>query len=86
MTWLKSNITPATVVKIILTIITAVGFVLILDFRVQDVETTQTEHINDYKQFRYQSVPDTYMRKDVAEQVIIRLERIEHKIDNMNER
>lgn len=86
MSWFKENLSATVVMKIIGIIITAVGFVLILDFRVQDVETTQDQHINDYKQFRYQSVPDTYMRKDVAEQVMIRLDRIERKIDNMNNR
>lgn len=85
MSWLKKNISATVVMKIIGIIITAVGFVLILDFRVQDVENTQNRHLDDYKEYRYQTIPETYMRKDVADQVIIRLERIEDKIDNMNQ-
>lgn len=82
MNWLKKNI--STVIEMGLIIMTAILFVYALDYKVQDLEGDQESHIENYKNFRYNEVPDTYMRKDVMEQVLIRLDRIEKKIDRQN--
>lgn len=82
--WIKTNNTLENWIKIVLVLFSVAFFVIAMDFKVDAVEAKQEKHIQDYEQFRYQAIPDTYMRKDVAEQVIIRLERIERKIDNMN--
>lgn len=78
------SISIETWIKIIGGFVAVVGFAYTVHAKVLEVESKQESHIEQYEQFRFKEVPRTYMRKDVAEQVIIRLERIETKIDKMN--
>ena len=83
MSWLKEH--SDTLWKIGILLFAIISFGLTMEFKVEAVEGRQQKHINDYEDYRYREVPDTYMRKDVMQQVLIRLDRIEQKIDERNQ-
>ena len=80
--WIKEH--SDVLYKVGYLIIMLIVFFVSMDFRVKGVEEGQSKHIRDYEDYRYY-VEQTYLRKDVTEQILQRLERIERKIDARNE-
>ena len=84
--WIENKFTVGNVLNAFLIILAGVVFAVTVRGDVDTVEARQMDHLEMYEDYRFDVVPDTYMRRDVAQEqfkaIRSQLDRIEEKIDD----